>query len=66
MKKIIHDRDACVGCGLCASVCPEYWTMSEDGKATLNSSALELEELGCMQDAVDSCPVQCISILENN
>lgn len=64
MYKINHDRDACVSCGICASICPDYWTMSEDGKATLEDNGSELEDLGCMQDAVDACPVQCITIIE--
>lgn len=64
MYKINQNRNICIGCGLCASVCPDYWTMSEDGKASLKDTGLELENLGCMRDAADSCPVQCISITE--
>ncbi len=31
--KIVHDRDICIGCAACASVCPKYWKMADDGKS---------------------------------
>jgi len=36
--KIIHDREACIGCGACASVCPKYWEMDSDGKSNIIGS----------------------------
>lgn len=33
--KIIHDRESCIGCGACASVCPKYWEMDSDGKSNI-------------------------------
>lgn len=70
MKRIIHEREKCIGCGACVSVCPKYWEMSEDKKATLKESIdkggkvfeLEVEEIGCNNDAADICPVNCILI----
>ncbi|HJN62106.1 MAG TPA: ferredoxin [Candidatus Parcubacteria bacterium] len=71
MPKIIFEREKCIGCGSCAALCPKYWEMAEDGKSNLKGSKnnektsneeLEIEELGCNQDAVDSCPVQIIHI----
>ena len=69
--KIIHEREKCIGCGSCSAVCPKYWEMADDGKvkflgAKTNPKSgnyeLEIEEVGCNQDAADSCPVQCIHI----
>ena len=71
MTKIKHDRDVCIGCGACASLCHKYWEMSEDGKSTLKGAVLdsdagsynlEVEEVECNQKAADACPVQCIII----
>lgn len=66
---IIHDRPICIGCGACAAVCPEYWEMSQDGKSDLKGGKkegemqkLEVKEVGCNQDAAQSCPVNCIHI----
>jgi ferredoxin len=71
MAKIIHEREKCIGCGACASICPKFWSLSEDGKATLKDSVsdqegnyeIELENLECNQDAADTCPVQCIMVV---
>lgn len=68
--KIIHERAKCIGCGSCAILCPKYWEMTEYGKAHLVGSKidsneveeLEIKEVGCNQEAIDVCPVQCIHI----
>ncbi len=61
MFKIIHDREKCIGCGACVSVC-DNWEMGDDGKAKLKKT--EVEEVGCNKEAVEICPVQCIKIEE--
>lgn len=68
--KITHDRNACIGCAACASVCPKYWSMSEDGKSKLKDAkkegdleVLELDvDFDCNKQAEESCPVNCIKI----
>lgn len=69
MAKIIHDRDACIGCGTCAAVCSKYWTMASDGKSELKGAKkgkdgyeLEVNAIECNQDAAEACPVNCIHI----
>lgn len=69
MAKIIHDREACIGCGTCAAVCPKYWKMDTDGKSRLIGSKktgktedLEVKSIECNQDAAEACPVNCIHI----
>ena len=59
--KIIFDKEACIGCGACTSVCPENWDM-KDGKAKPKKT--ELKEIGCNQEAADICPVQCIKVVK--
>jgi len=69
--RIIHKRKKCIGCGSCVAVCPAFWEIGEDGKAHLLGSqfspekdeeSLEVEKIGCNQEAADVCPVQCICI----
>jgi len=71
--KIVFERDKCIGCGSCGAVCPRNWELNEDGKSKLLDSKLnpetknhekEIEKIECNQEAADSCPVQCIHIVE--
>ncbi len=69
MYKIIYERDKCIGCGTCATICPSYWEMGSDSRASLKDSTeendnfvKEIEELSCNGEAEQSCPVQCIHI----
>jgi len=58
--KIVHDREKCIDCGACVAVCPANWELAKDGRARPKKT--ELDDIGCNQDAADSCPVQCIKI----
>ncbi len=60
--KIKHDLDACIGCGACASVCPDNWEM-KDGKS--HPKKTELNDIGCNQEAADVCPVGAIKIVKS-
>lgn len=50
------DKNKCIGCGLCASICSEVFEM-KDGKAEVK----EDKDLPCVKEAVSSCPVEAIS-----
>ncbi len=70
--KIIHEREKCIGCGSCVALCPKFFEMAVDGKAKLLGSKknskgndeLEVEEIGCAQEAADACPVEIIHIIK--
>ncbi|BEH11704.1 MULTISPECIES: ferredoxin [Geobacter] len=53
------DQDSCISCGLCVSTCPGVFRFNEDGKSEVYdpNGAGEQE----IQQAIDGCPVQCIS-----
>lgn len=58
------DKDICIGCETCPSVCPDVFSMDDDGLAQAIDSEIpeEVEELA--KEARDSCPVDAIDIEE--
>lgn len=54
------DPELCVGCGLCAEICPELFELGEDGKARVTEGA-DPKRFGCLNEAAESCPVGAIS-----
>lgn len=51
------DKEKCIGCGLCASMCEEVFEMESDGKAKVKAQ----KDIPCVKKAIESCPVQAIS-----
>jgi ferredoxin len=63
--KITIDQQKCIGCGSCASVCPDLFEIGDDNKARLKERAENKEEAEtqkCAQEAADICPVQAIKV----
>lgn len=56
MAKVKIDKEKCIGCGACESLCPEAFKI-EGGKAKFQGSGKEK----CIKESVDICPVQAIS-----
>jgi len=49
------DKEKCIGCGACASVCPEGFEIV-DGKSRVKN-----EKAKCIDEAINICPVEAIS-----
>ncbi len=50
------NKEKCIGCGACVSICSEVFEMHE-GKAKVKAQ----KNIPCVQEAIDSCPVDAIS-----
>ncbi len=53
------DFDLCIGCSLCAELCPEVFEMKDDGLAHVIEDA-DCDDSNCCEGAADSCPVDAI------
>lgn len=59
--KVSVNQEECIGCGVCAQICPEVFTMDDDAGV---SKVIRPEGGDCAQEAADSCPVSCILVEE--
>jgi len=56
------EQGICTGCELCAQLCPEVFRMNEEGVSEIYDPRGAPEAK--IQDAIDSCPMQCISWID--
>lgn len=58
-KKVVIETEECIGCQTCVEVCPDVFAFNED-----EEKAYVIKEEGGpedeIQEAIDSCPVECI------
>lgn len=62
MKKLIVDDSVCMGCGMCAAMDEEHFTINDAGLSKVKSQ--DNLESDTLQNAIDSCPVSAIKLAE--
>src|SRR3989339_693433 len=55
--KIVIDREACIGCGICVAKSPQGYDLDKDGKAIV----VEVEAEGVVEGA-EACPTKAIAV----
>ena len=60
--KAVVDKDVCIGCELCTSICSEVFSMDDDGLAVAIEDELDENLIESAKEAEDSCPVEAITV----
>ncbi|GFZ33746.1 ferredoxin [Clostridium zeae] len=60
--KACVDKEACIGCGLCAAISSRVFCMEDDGKAVAIEEDILDSERGDTEEATCSCPVSAITL----
>jgi ferredoxin len=62
-KKVQIDEDECIGCESCVEICPEVFGFNDD---TTKAYVLDEDkgDVECVEEAVASCPTDCIEVDE--
>ena len=55
------DHELCIGCGVCADICPDVIEIRDDGLAHVKAGA-DCEAARRCQQAADDCPTEAFSL----
>lgn len=58
------NKDGCIGCGICVSICPDVYRFDENGSAESVVDTIPEGQITEAEQARDSCPVNVIDIYE--
>lgn len=60
--KAYVDKETCIGCEVCVTICPDVFSMDEDDLAVAIDGDIPEDIMDACEEAKDSCPTDSISI----
>lgn len=66
MKKVVINKDKCLGCGMCVGIESDVFDFDNDGLAKVNNDNINDDNKENVNNAIDSCPVAAIEVVDDN
>lgn len=60
------DHDLCIGDAICESICPQVFSLGDDGLSYVIVDPYPAELQAEVEEAVESCPTDAIAIHEDD
>lgn len=60
--KVKINKNACIGCGSCAAICPKVFEIDDEGIAKVTVEKIEENQLNDATEASENCPTSAIEI----
>ena len=55
------NKEKCIGCGVCVSICEKVFELRDDMKAYVKKGQEKAKD-ACVKEAIEGCPVQAITL----
>ena len=56
------ERDSCIGCEACVGICPEVFSMDDEGISVAIDKEIAADLLESAEEAMECCPVSAITV----
>ena len=63
MKMTVNEK--CIGCGLCTEICPEIFSLTDNGLAEAGDEIIPENVAPSAEEALENCPVSAIEYVED-
>lgn len=60
--RVFVDRDSCIGCEACVGICPEVFSMDDEGISVAIDGELAADLVESAEEAMECCPVSAITV----
>lgn len=58
--RVVVDEDRCAGHGMCLTLCPEVFDLTDDGWAVADPEEVPAEHQDAAREAIQNCPERAI------